>query len=56
MSQLRVEAAAVLLRELHQSTVRRVRLLITLPHSSAYKIRLKPTRLSPANTARRRRP
>jgi hypothetical protein len=34
MPQLRVEAAAVLLRELHQSTVRRVRLIIRLSHSS----------------------
>ena len=36
MPQLRVEAAAVLLRELYQSTVRRVRLIISLSHSSTY--------------------
>jgi hypothetical protein len=39
MPQLRVQAAAVLLRELHQSTVRRVRLLIRLLTHPSTRIR-----------------
>jgi hypothetical protein len=55
MPQLRVKATAVLLRELHQDTVRRMRLLMVTSYSSARMVCLaQPTRLSFANTTRRR--
>jgi hypothetical protein len=45
MPQLRVEATAVLLRELHQSTVRRVRPLIMLHYSPEFAQSLRDFRL-----------